>query len=89
MSQPRSARKFWSVSSTTPAWRRTVAEASSKASIAPMRSTLSTTSPARGTPPPTIPVLPACGTRGTSSSAQAASTAATSSVERGRTTSGA
>ena len=53
------------------------------------RSTLSTTSPARGTPPPTIPVLPACGTTGTSSSVQAASTCATSSVVRGRTTSGA
>ena len=66
-----------------------MAEASSKASIAPMRSTLSTTSPARGTPPPTMPVLPACGTTGTSSSAQAASTAETSAVVRGRTTSGA
>ena len=57
--------------------------------MAPIRSTLSTTSPARGTEPPTIPVLPACGTTGTSSAAQAASTVATSPVERGRTTSGA
>src|SRR5581483_1688836 len=72
--------------SVAPAPAVTWPAATSTASIEDSRRRLSTTSPCRGTPPPTRPVLPPWGTTGRPAVDSAAMTAAASSVLPGRTT---
>src|SRR5579883_1707705 len=72
----------------TPAPAVTWPASRSTSSSRSRRRRLSTTSPPRGTPPPTSPVFPPWGTRGTPVSRQTSRTPATSAVDRGRTTAG-
>ena len=85
-SQPAARTALCAATSVTPAPTVNSPESRSTSSTPSSRRRLTTTSPPRGTDPPTSPVLPPWGTTPTPASAQARSTPATSAVEAGRTT---
>ena len=85
-SQPAARAADCAATSVTPAPTVISPPSGSTSSMPSRRRRLITTSPPRGTDPPTSPVLPPWGTTPTPASVHARSTAATSSVDAGRTT---